>query len=656
MQEFLDNIQQNLDKIKEHVPRENNSLCSVIESIEGGLSLLRGEINRESVLVRIERELYSSPRSINDTMDHISHLVKKEFEFSRFDIAIIDPELRRVIKRYSKGGFGQEDLEKLCRHGALGNTRDYALNNTEPWIVNDIMTEEPLWQLSLELDVWVHGTFPLYRDRGTGEKELLGLIHGGRNREAFQQGKILNPKQVSELKRLAGAVCRALHEAKLAYFEQGVMKIQQVIGSAHLELADGEDGETIEGQPARMSSVLDAITETIGGSYAGILVREDSRIIPYAFRDSGKHSIQPEKITYTSRPLTGLVSRALFGGSSIIENEVTFKSDSMDLKIEDLEETIYTLIVVPLTETYLAGDKIRKNVTGAIVVLNKRDEAGSVIATDFIGNEGGFSSLDRRILESIAPHVETYISNTLSHRRLHYLSLTDGLTQLANHTHFKENLLPMEFKRSSRYGTPLSVIFADIDHFKVFNDIYGHQTGDLVLREVAHTLRENSREVDHIARYGGEEFAIILPNTTLEDALQYAGKMSRLVKEIPFGAEVRENNLLDIDETYKRFMAIINLTDENNRSVKISIMKNHFNLDIFEIVGQIENGEIEHAKNSILDSLKICLSMGLAFYPDSRIKDQNELIKMADMLLLKAKECGRDRVEVQQNPMDWNKC
>jgi diguanylate cyclase (GGDEF)-like protein len=632
VKEFLDNIQYNLDKIKELVSRENETLSSVIESIEGGLSLLRGEIARESVLMRIERELYSSPRSIDQTMDHISNLIKQEFEFFRFDIAIIDPELKRVIKRYSKGGFGKADLEKLCRHGALGNTRDYALNNTEPWIVNDIMTEDPLWQLSLELDVWVHGTFPLYRRKGNGEQELLGLIHGGRNKEAFKHGKILNAKQVHELQRLAGAVCRALHEAKLAYFEQGVMNIQRVVGSTHLELdaADHVSGdESMQGKPARMAEVIDTIAKTVDGSLAGILVREESRIVPYGFRHVEKGSIPQENISYTSRPLTGLVSRALFGGCSIIENEVSSRFDNLDLIIDGLDEIIQTLIVVPLTETYILDGKIRKNVAGAIVVVNKRDDSGKVIATDFTGNEGGFSSLDRRILESIAPHVETYISNTLSHRKLHYLSLTDGLTQLANHTHFMENLLTMEFKRSLRYSTPLSVILADIDHFKVFNDIYGHQVGDIVLREVAHTLRENSREVDHVARYGGEEFAIILPNTPVADALQYVEKIRNLVKSAQYGRKIRENNLLDIDEAYKRFKAIIELTDENSRNVKISIMQKSFNLNIFDVAGMIEEGKTEQAKKIILDSLKVSLSMGIAFYPDERIKEQKDIVKRA---------------------------
>lgn len=102
--------------------------------------------------------------------------------------------------------------------------------------------------------------------------------------------------------------------------------------------------------------------------------------------------------------------------------------------------------------------------------------------------------------------------------RLKQISLTDGLTGLANRRHF-DQVLQQEWGRAVRNRTPLSLILADVDHFKRFNDTYGHQEGDSCLTVVAAALGEcANRSSDLAARYGGEEFALILPDTDIAGA------------------------------------------------------------------------------------------------------------------------------------------
>src|SRR5690606_33746935 len=99
-----------------------------------------------------------------------------------------------------------------------------------------------------------------------------------------------------------------------------------------------------------------------------------------------------------------------------------------------------------------------------------------------------------------------------------------SLTRLYNHGHFQETLRA-ELERASRYNTPLSLILLDIDHFKRFNDTWGHQVGDKVLKQTALLLGALVRVTDVAARYGGEEFALLLPQTDYSAALDLAERL-----------------------------------------------------------------------------------------------------------------------------------
>ncbi len=125
-----------------------------------------------------------------------------------------------------------------------------------------------------------------------------------------------------------------------------------------------------------------------------------------------------------------------------------------------------------------------------------------------------------------------------ANKTLQRLSDMDGLTQVANRRRFDE-VLNMEWKRANRSNAPLSLIFCDIDHFKLFNDTYGHMAGDDCLRAVARVIRSVlKRPEDFVARYGGEEFTLVLPNTHTEGAFHLAENIRRalLNKKIPHAA------------------------------------------------------------------------------------------------------------------------
>lgn len=134
-----------------------------------------------------------------------------------------------------------------------------------------------------------------------------------------------------------------------------------------------------------------------------------------------------------------------------------------------------------------------------------------------------------------------------------YLSITDGLTSLYNRRYFFENI-EREFARSLRYKSPLSVAMLDIDYFKKINDTYGHQAGDEILKFLANTMLKALRKTDLIFRYGGEEIIILLPET---DIYKSVIPLERLRVAI-------EKSLVAFEENEMKFTVSIGLAQKND--------------------------------------------------------------------------------------------
>lgn len=154
------------------------------------------------------------------------------------------------------------------------------------------------------------------------------------------------------------------------------------------------------------------------------------------------------------------------------------------------------------------------------LVVGMHDEEKITIGASLFGRkQGGFTLHDTEMATMLSEMVATSISTAQLIEKMSRLAETDGLTGVNNHRFFQQEL-DRAVATARRYGHPLSLAMIDIDYFKGFNDTYGHQAGDAVLREVARMIRQAVREkVDFVARYGGEEFAIIMPSTP-EDGAQ----------------------------------------------------------------------------------------------------------------------------------------
>ena len=130
-------------------------------------------------------------------------------------------------------------------------------------------------------------------------------------------------------------------------------------------------------------------------------------------------------------------------------------------------------------------------------------------------------------------YIVKYLITSRDYEHTYKLAVTDGLTEMFNHRYFQEQM-NANIQTAKRYDSIFSLILIDIDFFKKFNDTYGHQSGDAVLRQVAQTIKRNIRSTDIPCRYGGEEMSVILTNTNKEDAIKTAVKICEAVRNKEF--------------------------------------------------------------------------------------------------------------------------
>ncbi|MHC4323164.1 MAG: sensor domain-containing diguanylate cyclase [Planctomycetota bacterium] len=160
----------------------------------------------------------------------------------------------------------------------------------------------------------------------------------------------------------------------------------------------------------------------------------------------------------------------------------------------------------------------------AIVPLLCQDRVVGVLNLADKMDGGQFNSGDIALIELFSQLVGASIGNIKLFEKIQRQATTDGLTGLVNHKTFYE-ILEKELWRSRRYGGRISLIMIDVDNLKNINDAYGHRAGDKAIREISRRIKECIRQIDTAARYGGDEFAVILLNSSLDDAIIVAQRM-----------------------------------------------------------------------------------------------------------------------------------
>jgi len=218
------------------------------------------------------------------------------------------------------------------------------------------------------------------------------------------------------------------------------------------------------------------------------------------------------------------------------EYEILFAANGMAameiaaIKVPDL---ILLDVVMPGINGYEVHERLKSDHRTCAIPVIFISGLGEVAAETKGLTQGAVDYITKPIIsESVRARVKRQIALKLAQDKLTQLAETDGLTGLANRSHF-DKMLAYECARHLRSGHELSLVMLDIDHFKAFNDTYGHVRGDECLREIARTMaRTVSRATDLLARYGGEEFVVLLPETPLKGAVILAEFVRKCISNL----------------------------------------------------------------------------------------------------------------------------
>jgi diguanylate cyclase (GGDEF)-like protein len=427
----------------------------------------------------------------NEVLEHIADKLKEIVDYDEMDVRLIDADREELVAIYARD---QNDGREIFAfpialdEGISG----WVVRHNEAQLVND-MTNDPR-AVYIPGTEWEEQQACILVPLCVGD-EVIGILTMDR-----LGGWTFEDHELEPARLFANLAAIAIHNAR-QYDElektsaqlAGQLDMQhELMGLSTLLLSSLDQREVFSRITTMLKDIVDYDAMDIR------LLDEPSRELVCIYsRDINAEQNEQFRISIDQ----GLAGWVVRHDQPQLVNDMT--NDPRGVHIPGTGEDVpQASIVVPL--------RVLGRVTGVLTL----DRLGGRV----------FAEGDLEPVILFANLAAIAIQNARSYEEMETQAISDGLTGIHNFRHFHESL-KAAVSRAGRYGEHFCLLMMDLDHFKAVNDTIGHQKGDEVLRAVAGVLRTCSRESDYLARYGGEEFAMILPQTSLEEAKTLAERI-----------------------------------------------------------------------------------------------------------------------------------
>ncbi len=496
--------------------------------------LIEEEVKRAKELEVMNKIAHELTKSLNvsEICESVTRFILQYFNNLNISIFLVDNNVV-VLRKLSKG-FRDEVPRNLNFEIGVGIVGTVA--KTGKTIVANDVTTEKLYRAYGQTCTKSEIALPLK----TG-KRTIGVL----NIECNEKN-VFTTSTIRIIELLADCLSVALHNARL--YEQAKNSAKELavsftIAKSLISTLDLDDV---------LNTILEVIRTTFGYANIAILLVEGNELFVKAACGYAMKTMKKVRLKIGEQGICGKVAATgkMFYAPDV--SKIPFYYEG--------KKTIRSEAAIPLM--------IKGEVIGVLDIESDKPAA--------------FTDKDLRMFSVFASQAAIAIENARLYNETKELSLTDALTRTANRRHFNL-VLESEIKKARGYSRQLSLAMIDLDDFKVFNDNFGHVTGDKMLAHIADMLKENLRDTDFVARYGGEEFVIIFPETSHPLALKVSERLRSAV-------EIRHLNIKGKGKT------------------------------------------------------KMTISIGVATYPGNA-EDKVELVQIADRALYRAKKLGKNRVE-----------
>jgi diguanylate cyclase (GGDEF)-like protein len=422
-----------------------------------------------------------SALDLDEVLDQILTIVRDYFQLEFNTILLFDRTTNELFIRSHEGWTSDKQPRWSIEHGITGA----AARLRRPIYAPDVKKDPRYIE-------WIPSTRSELAIPLLVREEVVGVLDCQSSRENF-----FDKEMIDLLTIFSTQASIALQNAQLHQLEQRRSQQLEAINAIARETTSLLD------LPTLLRKVCSLVMNYFPVANVGLFLLEDDNLVLRA--QEGKHTPIMKEADVLPKG-SGLCARAIATQGPVLENDVNVASD------------------------YIRGwDDTRSELS---LPLMARGESIGVIA---LGSDhiGAFETGDVQSLQSVADICGTAIQNAHYFEKVQQLAYRDGLTGIFNRRYFEMRILE-ELARAERYHQELTVAMIDLDGFKNLNDEFGHLLGDEVLRQLSSIFTQQLRKTDLIFRFGGDEFALLLVQTSAENAAPVAEKLRHFISNFYF--------------------------------------------------------------------------------------------------------------------------